>query len=128
MKHTGLYASFAVRDTDVAKVFYRDTLGLEVRDGQIPGIIDIVDPGGSHVLVYAKPDHVPATFTVLNIDVPDIDAAVDDLGRAGVTFEHYDSEYLKTDARGIARGNGPSIAWFRDPDGNIVAILQTAGA
>jgi catechol 2,3-dioxygenase-like lactoylglutathione lyase family enzyme len=128
MKHTSLYASFAVRDTDVAKAFYRDKLGLEVRDGQMPGIIDIVDPGGSHVLVYAKPDHVPATFTVLNIDVPDIDAAVDDLGRAGVTLEHYDSEYVKTDSNGIARGNGPSIAWFKDPDGNIVAILQTAGA
>ena len=90
LSNATVFASFAVRDTEAAKRFYGDTVGLDVRDGQMPGIIEIGNDG-SNVLVYQKPDHQPAVFTVLNIAVPDIASAVADLGRSGVAFEHYDT-------------------------------------
>jgi len=120
---TTVFGSFAVRDTENAKSWYRDTLGLDVRDGQMPGIIEI-GTGGSSITVYSKPDHEPATFTVLNILVSDIRSAVADLGRSGVAFEHYDTGDLKTDEDGVMRGEGPSIAWFKDPDGNILSVIE----
>jgi catechol 2,3-dioxygenase-like lactoylglutathione lyase family enzyme len=123
LNDTTAFASFAVRDTDAAKTWYHDTLGLDVRDGQMPGIIEI-GTGGSSITVYSKPDHEPATFTVLNLVVPDIASAVADLGRSGVSFEHYDTGDLKTDEDGVMRGNGPSIAWFKDPDGNILSVIE----
>jgi catechol 2,3-dioxygenase-like lactoylglutathione lyase family enzyme len=123
LNDTAVFGSFAVRDTEDAKTFYRDKLGLDVKDGQMPGIIEI-GTGGSSITVYPKPDHQPATFTVLNILVPDISSAVADLGRAGVSFEHYDTGDLKTDEDGVMRGNGPSIAWFKDPDGNILSVIE----
>ncbi|HEV8402889.1 MAG TPA: VOC family protein [Candidatus Limnocylindrales bacterium] len=122
--YSSVFAGFAARDTDAAKAFYRDTLGLDVRDGAEAGIIEIHGGGGAPVIVYPKPDHQPATFTVLNLVVSDIDAAVDELTAKGVSFEQYDFPELKTDAKGIARGNGPSIAWLTDPDGNILSVLQ----
>ena len=122
-KDSPVFASFAVRDTAAAKAFYGDTLGLDVRGGGEEGILEIHSPGGT-VNVYPKPDHQPAVFTVLNIVVPDVDAAVDALAAAGVSMEHYDQPEIQTDAKGIARGNGPSIAWFKDPDGNILSVLQ----
>ncbi|MFL5673976.1 MAG: VOC family protein [Chloroflexota bacterium] len=126
MFETGsLFASFAVRDTEKARAFYAGTLGLDVRDGQEPGILEINGTAGSPIVVYPKPDHAPAVFTVLNIVVPDIDAAVDELEDAGVPVEHYDSDGLKTDDKGILRGQGPSIAWFKDPDGNILSVIET---
>jgi catechol 2,3-dioxygenase-like lactoylglutathione lyase family enzyme len=121
-------ASFAVKDADAARRFYRDTLGLDVRDGQQPGLLEIHGQGGAPILVYPKPDHEPAVFTVLNLQVPDVEAAVDALTRAGVSFEHYDGPGgISTDAKGIAGGGdqgGPRIAWFRDPSGNIMSVLQ----
>ena len=123
LSNATVFASFAVRDTEAAKRFYGDTVGLDVRDGQMPGIIEIGNDG-SNVLVYQKPDHQPAVFTVLNIAVPDIASAVADLGRSGVAFEHYDTAEIRTDADGVMRGNGPKIAWFKDPDGNIISILE----
>lgn len=130
-KGAPIFASFAVKDLDPAREFYGRTLGLDVRDVLEMGILEIHGPDKSHVLVYPKPDHQPAVFTVLNLQVRDIDEAVDALTSAGVTFEHYDTADMKTDAKGVVRGDnqhdgskGPSIAWFRDPSGNIVSVLE----
>ena len=94
------------------------------------GILEIHSPDKSHVLVYPKPDHQPANFTVLNLQVRDIDEAVDALTSAGIKFERYDTPDIKTDAKGVARGDnkGPSIAWFRDPSGNIVSVIEGSQA
>jgi len=123
-ENRNVFGGFAVKDTDKAKSFYADTLGLEVRDGEQPGILEIHGTGGSAVLVYPKPDHKPANFTVLNIDVADIDRAVGDLEKAGVRMERYDEDPIKTDENGILRGGGMAIAWFKDPFGNIVSIIE----
>ena len=121
-----IIASFAVKDLETTRQFYSGTLGLDVREDKRMGILEIYSPDMSHVLVYPKPDHQPANFTVLNLQVRDIDEAVDALTSAGVTFERYDTADIKTDAKGVARGDnkGPSIAWFRDPSGNIVSVLE----
>lgn len=122
-----LNSSFAVKDVEAAKGFYGATLGLDVRDAAEPGLLEIHGTGGSPILVYPKPDHEPAVFTILNIAVPDIEAAVDGLTAAGVAMEHYDFEGVRTDAKGIARdGRGPAIAWFKDPSGNILSVLQVS--
>jgi catechol 2,3-dioxygenase-like lactoylglutathione lyase family enzyme len=119
-------ASFAVKDLDPARNFYGRTLGLDVREDKRMGTFEIQSPDKSHVLVYPKPDHEPAVFTVLNLQVRDIDEAVDALTSVGITFERYNTPDMKTDAKGVVRGdnNGPSIAWFRDPSGNIVSVLE----
>jgi len=123
-KDSRLGSIFAVKDLDAARSFYKDTLGLDVRDSDM-GLLEIHGTGGTPILVYPKPDHEPAVFTVLNIMVPDIDPAVESLAAAGVAMEHYDSESIKTDPNGIARDEqGPAIAWFKDPSGNIVAVLE----
>ena len=131
LKNAPVFASFAVKDLDPARQFYGRTLGLDVRDVEEMGILEIHGPDKSHVLVYPKPDHQPANFTVFNLQVRDIDEAVDALTSAGVKFERYDTDDIKTDAKGVARGEnqrdgtkGPSIAWFRDPSGNIVSVLE----
>ena len=115
-----------MKDLDPARQFYGRTLGLDVREDKQMGILEIHSPDKSHVLVYPKPDHQPATFTVLNLQVRDIDEAVDALTSTGITFERYNTPDIKTDAKGVARGDkqGPSIAWFRDPSGNIVSVLE----
>ena len=119
------FSGFSVDDIDRAKSFYGDTLGLDVGDGEM-GLLELHLGSGATVIVYPKEDHVPATFTILNFPVDDIDRAVDQLTSAGVTMEHYDgASGPKTDARGIARGEGPDIAWFRDPAGNILSVLVT---
>jgi catechol 2,3-dioxygenase-like lactoylglutathione lyase family enzyme len=118
------FSTFAVRDLDAARRFYQDTLGLDVREASMPDMFEIHSDGQPPVTVYAKHDHQPAVFTVLNFLVDDVDRAVDQLSGAGVTFEHYDTEAIKTDARGIARGDGPTVAWFRDPAGNILSVLS----
>jgi len=121
-----IFGGFAVRDTDKARAFYGKTLGLDVRDGQQPGILEIYGTGSpTPVLVYPKPDHQPANFTVLNIDVDDIDRAVTDLSNAGIRMEHYDRDPIKTDARGILKDGGQAVAWFKDPSGNILAVIQS---
>jgi catechol 2,3-dioxygenase-like lactoylglutathione lyase family enzyme len=120
--------SFAVKDIEATRQFYGRTLGLDVRDGGM-GNLELHGKSGQ-VLIYPKPDHQPAVFTVLNLQVRDVDDAVDALTGAGVKMEHYNGEGgVKTDAKGVARGTpdggqGPSIAWFRDPSGNIVSVLE----
>ncbi len=121
------YTSFGVPDIEAARTFYSTVLGLTVVDGEM-GQLLIRLPSGGSVMVYPKPDHVPATYTMLNLVVDDIDAAVDELDARGVTFARY--EGMGQDQRGIARSfavdDGPDIAWFTDPAGNIIAVLRTA--
>jgi len=119
------FSSFSVDNVQQAKAFYQEVLGLEVKDNPM-GVIEVVVSGSSNILLYPKPNHVPATFTVLNFPVEDIDQAADELIAKGVKFEIYNHESIKTDQKGISRGNGgPNIAWFRDPAGNILSILET---
>jgi len=114
---------FAVDDVEAAKRFYGETLGLGVSElSEEHGLFSIRLAGGRDTLVYRKPDFVPATYTILNFEVDDIDAAVDELSAKGVEMEGY--EGFDQDEKGIARGPGPSIAWFKDPAGNILAVLQ----
>ena len=121
-KNANAFSGFSVDDIPAAREFYATTLGLEVND--VEDMLDVTLGGGSHVLIYPKPDHEPATFTILNFPVADVDAAVDDLTARGVAFERYDEPELKTDDKGISRGDGPTIAWFRDPAGNILSVLE----
>jgi catechol 2,3-dioxygenase-like lactoylglutathione lyase family enzyme len=124
-KDTGAFSSYSVDDLGVARSFYGDTLGLEVSDvPAMAGLLELRVPGGSRVLLYAKPDHAPATFTVLNLPVDDIEAAVDELTSRGIRFEVYDDGPVRTDEKGVLRGPGPKIAWFRDPAGNILSVLE----
>ena len=128
LKDSRGFAGFSVNDVQKAKAFYSDVLGLTVSDGEM-GILDIQIGGGNHVIAYPKPNHQPATFTILNFPVPDIEKAVDELAARGVRFEHYDVPDIKTDEKGIARGEyGPAIAWFTDPAGNIISVLEDASA
>jgi catechol 2,3-dioxygenase-like lactoylglutathione lyase family enzyme len=114
---------FAVDDIEAAKRFYGETLGLGVTVlSEEFGVTSIQLAGGRDTLVYAKPDFVPATYTILNFEVDDVDAAVDELSAKGVELERY--EGFEQDEKGIARGPGPSIAWFKDPAGNILSVLQ----
>ena len=117
------FSGFAVPDVEKAKEFYGKTLGLKVSEDH--GMLRLHLSGGNNVLVYPKPNHVPATFTILNFPVDDIDQAVDKLSKRGVHFEIYDKPDLKTDQKGIMRGKGPTIAWFKDPAGNILSVLQS---
>jgi catechol 2,3-dioxygenase-like lactoylglutathione lyase family enzyme len=121
-KDNRAFSGFSSNDIAAAKRFYGETLGLEVTEEN--GMLTMKFPGGHTVLIYPKDDHQPATFTVLNIEVDDIDRAVDGLTAAGVTFEHY-GEDAGQDERGIARDYGPPIAWFKDPAGNILSVIQT---
>jgi predicted enzyme related to lactoylglutathione lyase len=117
------YNGFAVDDLGKARDFYGETLGLttDVLDEQ-NGLLSIHLAGGRDTLVYLKPDFEPATYTILNFPVDDIDEAVDGLAARGVAFERY--EGFDQDDKGIARGNGPDIAWFKDPAGNILSVLE----
>lgn len=125
-KDTHAFSSFSVNDTAKAKDFYQNTLGLEVKSIPVgpENILELHIAGGNPVLIYPKPNHVPATYTALNFPVDDVEKAVDDLTAKGVKFEHYDMPQLKTDAKGIMRGNGPDIAWFTDPAGNIISVVK----
>jgi catechol 2,3-dioxygenase-like lactoylglutathione lyase family enzyme len=115
------FSGFAVNDLDAARAFYTDVLGLRAETGA-GGLLTLHLGGGTNVLVYPKPDHTPAGFTVLNFPVPDIEKAVDELTARGVRFEHYENP--PTDERGIMRAVGPLIAWFTDPAGNVFSVLQ----
>lgn len=114
------FSGFAVDDISAAKTFYADALGLEVAEQN--GMLRIKSAGGAEVFVYPKPNHAPATYTILNFPVDDIDQAVDDLASRGVTFERYDG--FEQDDRGVMRSGGPPIAWFTDPAGNVLSVLQ----
>jgi predicted enzyme related to lactoylglutathione lyase len=117
---TKAFSGFSVNDLTAAKAFYGETLGLDVSESN--GLLTLHISGGTDILVYPKPDHTPATFTILNFPVADIEKAVDDLTARGVRFQRYDQ--LPTDERGIFRGGGPLIAWFTDPAGNVLSVLQ----
>ena len=117
---TRAFSGFSVDDIQAARRFYGDTLGISVTEEQ--GLLFLHLVGGTEILVYPKEDHTPATFTILNFPVDDIDKAVDELAARGVTFESYPG--LETDERGVFRGGGPDIAWFTDPAGNTLAVLQ----
>ena len=117
------FSSFSVNDVQQVKKFYAETLGLDAQER--PEGFELRLAGGGRVFIYPKPDHVPATFTVLNFLVDDIEQAVAELKRRGVRFESYDLPDLKTDANGIARPDGgPMLAWFKDPAGNILSVVQ----
>jgi predicted enzyme related to lactoylglutathione lyase len=120
--NTSAFSSFAVDDLDKAREFYADTLGVKVTEGDM-GFLILHLAGDRQTMIYPKPDFTPATYTILNFDVDDVDTAVDELGARGVRFERY--EGFDQDAKGIARGEGPAIAWFKDPAGNILAVLKT---
>ncbi|SDC92646.1 VOC family protein [Actinokineospora iranica] len=116
LDHTKAFSGFSVNDIGKAKEFYGETLGIPLTEEF--GMLRL--RLGAETLVYPKPDHVPATFTILNFPVADIEAAVDWLGERGVVFERYDG----VDEKGIMRGRGPLIAWFKDPAGNVLSVLQ----
>ena len=116
------FSGFSVDDIARARQFYGETLG--VRTSEQNGLLTLHLAGDTTVLLYPKPDHQPATFTVLNFPVDDVEAAVDELAGRGVRFEHYTGTAVETDAKGIFRGGGPLIAWFRAPAGNVLSVLQ----
>ena len=125
LRDTQAFSGFSVTDVQKAKKFYGETLGLDV--AEVPEMEDMLElhlGSGATVLIYPKPDHKPATFTILNFPVDDVEEAVDKLSKRGVRFEHYEGA-IKTDEKGISRGNGgPTIAWFKDPAGNILSVLE----
>ena len=117
------FSGMSVDNIDAAREFYSGTLGLEVVTNEM-GFLEVHLETGGIILIYSKPDHEPASFTVLNFAVPDIDEAVDALNAAGIKTKIYE-DGLPTDSKGIMRGNGPDIAWFKDPAGNVLSVLTT---
>lgn len=123
LEYSKAFSGFSVDNTEAARDFYAGILGLEVSEAN--GILTLHLPGGGSVIAYPKGQaHVPAAFTVLNFPVPEIEAAVDELAGAGVVFERYAGTQMETDAKGIFRRGGPLIAWFKDPAGNILSVVQ----
>jgi predicted enzyme related to lactoylglutathione lyase len=122
--NTKTFSSYSVNDIKESKEFYGKTLGLEIsEDPEMAGILYLHISGGGKILLYAKPNHTPATYTVLNFQVDDVEKEVDELTKRGVKFEHYEGS-LKTDEKGIFHGGGPKIAWFKDPAGNTLSVLE----
>ena len=117
---TKAYSGFAVNDIAAAKRFYQEVLGLAVEEN--PAGLTLRIAGDRPILVYPKPDHTPATYTILNFPVDDVEKAVDELVARGVRFERY--EGFEQDEKGIHRGGGPLIAWFTDPAGNVLSVIQ----
>jgi catechol 2,3-dioxygenase-like lactoylglutathione lyase family enzyme len=124
---TRAFSGFAVDDLQRAREFYGETLGLRTSViSEEAGLMTLHLAGDRDTFVYAKPDHRPADYTILNFPVDDIDAAVDELTARGVELERYDG--MEQDEKGVARGPGPPIAWFKDPAGNILSVLQQPSA
>jgi catechol 2,3-dioxygenase-like lactoylglutathione lyase family enzyme len=121
-ENTRAFSGFSVDDLSKARHFYEEILGLRVT--QDNGLLTLHIAGDRPTLVYPKPDHTPASFTILNFPVEDVEAAVDQLTQRGVRFEHYEGTDIETDERGIFRGGGPLIAWFKDPSGNVLSVVQ----
>jgi len=119
-----VFSSFSTNDLAQSKQFYGETLGLsvDVTDDNQMGLVGVHLPNGGELMIYEKENHIPATFTVLNFEVPNIDQAVDELTKKGIQFERY--EGIPADERAISRGEGPAIAWFRDPAGNLLSVLE----
>lgn len=120
-KNTKAFSSFSVKDLEEAKKFYGQTLGLEISESEEG--LNLQLKGGNDVFIYPKPDHTPATFTILNFVVDDVDRIVDELIKLGIRFQIYNKGQLKTDDKGILHGK-PKIAWFKDPAGNFLSILE----
>lgn len=119
---TRAFSGFSVDDLEKAKEFYGQTLGIDVTEAN--GLLQLHIAGDTTILVYPKDNHAPATFTILNFPVADIEQAVDNLTARGVRFESYNQGDLVTDEMGISRSGGPKIAWFKDPAGNILSVLE----
>jgi catechol 2,3-dioxygenase-like lactoylglutathione lyase family enzyme len=125
LKNAYAFSGFAVKELKKAKEFYANILGLKVIENKM-GLLELHLEGNNPIIIYPKPNHSPATFTVLNFKVDDIDKTVDELIDKGVVFEIYKGKHIETDSKGISRaekGKGPNIAWFRDTDGNILSVL-----
>jgi predicted enzyme related to lactoylglutathione lyase len=126
-KDAKAFSSFSVNDLEKAKDFYHNILGFDVNKvdmGEGNFIMEFNTSTGARIMAYPKPNHTPATFTILNFQVKDVEKAVDELTAKGVKFEHYDNEWMKTDEKGIFRDGGPVIAWFTDPAGNILSVVE----
>jgi catechol 2,3-dioxygenase-like lactoylglutathione lyase family enzyme len=121
-RDTKAFSGFAVDDIPKAQQFYGETLGLEVTEEN--GLLTLHIAGDRPTIVYPKPDHTPAEFTILNFPVDDVERAVDELTERGVEFERYEGTEVETDEKGIFRGGGPLIAWFRDPAGNVLSVIE----
>ena len=122
LKESKAFSGFSVNDIQKAKDFYGRTLGLQVSESH--GLLTLQLAGSNKVIIYPKVNHAPATFTVLNFPVENVDESVDELAERGVRFEIYDKSDIKTDEKGIMRGNGPTIAWFKDPAGNVLSVIE----
>lgn len=120
---SGAFSGFSIDDLDAAKKFYGETLGLRVTENAM-GFLNLHLDSGAVVLAYVKENHEPASFTILNFEVDDVDSAVDDLNARGVVTNIYGSD-IPADSRGVMKGNGPDIAWFRDPAGNVLSVLSS---
>ena len=119
------FSSFSVDDVERTRTFYAQTLGLEVGGvNGMPELLELRLGGGTRVMLYAKPNHEPASFTVLNFQVADLEGTVAELKRRGVKFEVYDDGPVRTDDHGISTGDGPKMAWFRDHAGNILSVIE----
>ena len=123
LSNTTAFSGYSTNDIPKAKAFYAETLGLNVTEEN--GMLTMKFPNGHTVLIYPKDDHEPATYTAQNFEVDDIDREVDDLVAKGVTFERY-PDFPGQDERGIMRDQGPPIAWFKDPAGNILSLIKTS--
>jgi predicted enzyme related to lactoylglutathione lyase len=120
---TGAFSGFSVNDIDAAFTFYSETLGLEVERNSM-GFLNIVLASGARILAYSKQNHEPASYTILNFEVADVGAAVADLATRGLAMTRY--EGMPQDDDGVMRGNGPDIAWFTDPAGNVLSVVAAA--
>ena len=121
---TDAFSGFSVDDIDGARTCYGETHGLSVTTNEM-GFLELQLDSGARILIYAKPHHTPASFTILNFPVDDVEAAVDDLNARGVTTKIYPDDVMPSDNKGIMRGNGPDIAWFLDPAGNVLSVLSS---
>jgi catechol 2,3-dioxygenase-like lactoylglutathione lyase family enzyme len=122
-KYTNAFSGFSVDDIQKAKAFYGEVMGMPLNERSM-GVLELQIGSNNKIFVYPKPNHVPATYTVLNFVVENIEQAVVDLAGNGVQFEHYNEGTFVTDAQGIFRGGGPLIAWFKDPAGNIISVIE----
>ena len=124
-KDTKAFSGFSVDDLERAEAFYGETLGLDVERNDAGLTLKVA--GDRPILVYPKDNHEPASFTILNFPVDDIEPAVDALAERGVEFERYEGTPIETDEKGIFRGGGPLIAWFKDPAGNVLSVIEASG-
>jgi predicted enzyme related to lactoylglutathione lyase len=124
LRNSAAFSGFSVDDVSKAKHFYGEVLGLDVSADGTMGTLTLNLGSGAKVLIYPKANHTPATFTLLNFPVENVEREVDQLSERGVRFEVYAEGNLKTDRKGISRGSGPTIAWFKDPAGNFLSVLE----